>query len=151
MIYFMQPVEGGPIKVGSSENIEARRKQLETHYGRSLSVLATIPGGRKEERKIHERFSHLRLGRTEQFRPAPDLMEFIGRPLLVHPNPNAVEALPCAQGVPVRLEFDEDILAIARMVAAARGISLSRYIEDSMRSVVRKDMEREFRKRLRKR
>jgi hypothetical protein len=52
-----------------------------------------MPGGRDEETAIHDRFSHLRLGRTEQFRPASDLMEFIGRPLLVDLNPDAVEVM----------------------------------------------------------
>ncbi len=91
MVYFMQATEGGPVKIGHSADVDRRRTTLEGFYGKELAVLATLPGGRKEERQIHSRFAHLRIGRTEQFRPAIDLMEFIGRPLLVGANPEATE------------------------------------------------------------
>ena len=94
MVYFMQSVDGGPIKIGCSINLQQRREKLEQEYGTPLAVLATIDGGRAEEQAIHARFSHLRLGRSEQFRPGSDLLAFIGRPLLVGPNPDAVEAMP---------------------------------------------------------
>lgn len=88
MIYFAQAVDGGgPIKIGTSEDIPARIKQLEATYRRPLAVLATMPGGREEERAIHERFSSLRFGKTEQFRPDPELLAFIGRPLFVSALP----------------------------------------------------------------
>lgn len=93
MIYFVQPVSGGPVKIGTTINLESRLKQLESHYGQPLAVLATQEGGRTEEAEIHARFSHLRFGHTEQFKPAPELMDFIGRPLLVNPDPSAVESL----------------------------------------------------------
>jgi Meiotically Up-regulated Gene 113 (MUG113) protein len=103
LIYFMQPVDGGPIKIGFSDNVEVRHRQLEAHYGKPLAILATMPGDPTVEAKVHERFAHLRLGeqgkrgrQPEQFRPAPDLMEFIGRPLLVCTNPDAVEAMESA-------------------------------------------------------
>jgi hypothetical protein len=94
VIYFVQPVDGGPIKIGCSENVDARVQQLQSLYKRPLSILKTLPGGRKEEMSIHKRFAHLRLGHTEQFRPASDLMEFIGGSLLVGANPETVEAMP---------------------------------------------------------
>lgn len=93
MIYFLQPIDGGPVKIGTTENVEARHKQLEATYGQPLALLATMPGGRGEETAIHARFGHLRFGRSEQFRPSLDLMEFLGRPLLVGANPEAVEAM----------------------------------------------------------
>jgi hypothetical protein len=58
-----------------------------------LALLATLPGGYKEEREIHEKFAHLRFDRTEQFAPATELMEFIGKPLLVAADPDAVEVM----------------------------------------------------------
>jgi hypothetical protein len=61
-------------------------------YGAELALLARMEGDRTTEAEIHGRFSHLRLGRTEQFRPGADLMAFIGRPPLVNPDPDAVEA-----------------------------------------------------------
>lgn len=82
MIYFAQPVDGGPVKIGTTENLPQRLAGLESTYGKPMALLGTMPGGRDEERAIHDRFSHLRLGRTEQFRPEPELMQFIGKPLL---------------------------------------------------------------------
>ena len=97
MIYFVQPIDGGPVKIGCSQDVAIRLRQLESHYGCRLVLLATRPGDFEEEAEIHERFSHLRLGRTEQFRPALDLMEFIGRPLLVGANTDVVEAIEPAE------------------------------------------------------
>jgi hypothetical protein len=100
VIYFMQSTEGGSIKIGYTCDLRRRHKQLEKHYGCQLAVLATMPGDLDEEAEIHERFAHLRHARTygqrrrpELFQPAADLMEFIGRPLLVGANPNAIECL----------------------------------------------------------
>ena len=69
MIYFLKPVDGGPVKIGCSEDVDRRREQLEWHYGRPLALLGTMPGGREEERAIHVRFAEHRIGRTELFRP----------------------------------------------------------------------------------
>ena len=94
MIYFVQPVSGGPIKIGYSEDVPRRHKQLEGTYRQPLTLLAAIDGEMEDEAAIHARFSHLRLGITEQFRPEADLMEFSGCPVLVSQNPAAVEAMP---------------------------------------------------------
>ena len=93
MIYFIQPTDGGPVKIGTTTNLDLRLEQLEKHYGCALAALATMDGGPADEREIHARFAHLRYGHTEQFQPASDLMEFISRPLLVVANPEAVEAI----------------------------------------------------------
>jgi hypothetical protein len=91
VIYFAQSVDGGPVKIGTAVDVDRRIAQLEAYYGRQLAVLAILPGGPDEEAAIHERFAHLRLdgkgrcGRQpEQFRPAADLMAFIGKPLFVN-------------------------------------------------------------------
>ena len=63
MICFMQPVDGGPVKIGFSDHVEVRHSPLETHYGKPLAVLATIPGDLDVEAEIHERFAHLRFDR----------------------------------------------------------------------------------------
>jgi hypothetical protein len=93
VIYFLQSSSGGPIKIGYSQDVETRIGQLEADFGRPLALLRVMPGGRDEEKAIHGRFAHLRLGQTEQFRPASDLMDFIGRPLLVGANPDTVEVM----------------------------------------------------------
>jgi hypothetical protein len=90
LIYFAQ-LDTGAIKIGTTRDVEGRLSGLESHYGRPLALLATMRGGRATERKLQERFAHLRIGKTEQFRPGPDLLEFIGKPLLVSANPDAIE------------------------------------------------------------
>ncbi len=90
MIYFLQATEGGPVKIGHTNNVKRRLEHLEFHYGRSLTLLGTREGGLRREREIQARFSHLRLGITEQFRPASDLMQFIGAPSTVDVNPMTV-------------------------------------------------------------
>lgn len=130
MIYFMSPTDGGPVKIGRTDNLDRRREQLETHYGCQLAVLATIEGGKPEEREVHRRFKHLRLGRTEQFRPGADLMAFIGRPLLVGPNPDAVEAIEPRRinnTRPIRLDLPPNVHRMLRLIAADEGVSMAAF------------------------
>lgn len=87
MIYFVQPIDGGPVKIGYSANVPVRVRQLELHYNCPLAVLAVIDGDLEDEAELHERFGHLRFGRTEQFQPAVDLMAFIGKPLFASAVP----------------------------------------------------------------
>jgi hypothetical protein len=63
-------------------------------YRTPLAVLAVRDGDQNEEARVHALFDHLRIDLTEQFRPAPDLLAYIGRPLLVSANPEAVERMP---------------------------------------------------------
>lgn len=76
MIYFAQ-LATGAIKIGTTGDIKGRLAWLAAHYGQRLKLLSTIPGGRAKEREIHERFAHLRVGRTERFEPGDDLLDFI--------------------------------------------------------------------------
>lgn len=148
-VYFAQAVSGGPIKIGYSNDVEIRIKQLEKHYGRPLAVLATHPGGVDEEYSIHQKFSHLRLkgvrnrGRQiEQFRPAADLMEFIGRPLLVSPNPDAVEIMDSFSPHDlnyITAKIERSLIEQARIVAMRRRIALAEYLSDLIRGPVGKD------------
>jgi hypothetical protein len=131
VIYFLQDPDGGAVKIGYTDNFPARLKQLEARYGRPMVVLGTCEGGPEEERAIHERFAHLRFGRTEQFRPAADLMALIGRPLLASPNPDAVEAMADGRvfvihlkGSPAYKEWldgisDETLIPVASIVRDA--------------------------------
>lgn len=96
VIYFVQGLEGGPIKIGCTVDLKIRLKALEAHYGQPLALLATMPGGLEEEQAIHAKFAAARLGRTEQFRPVAEIMVFIGKPLLVSADPDVVEAMPKA-------------------------------------------------------
>lgn len=145
MIYFMQPIAGGPVKIGYSANVDVRREQLEAHYGQPLAILAVTEGERQEEREMHKRFAHLRLGRTEQFRPAADLMAFIGRPLLVDLNPDVIEAMP-----PVRhtamMRVDAETLEKVKLAASLMRMSVADYSSEVLRKVAERDIQREAKK-----
>lgn len=95
----MQQVGGGPIKIGFSDDVDYRRKQLEKKYKRQLVVLAVIPGDKFREKQVHEQFSHLRFGKREQFKPAPDLLHFIGRPLLATADPESIEEMASTEKI----------------------------------------------------
>ena len=70
------------IKIGKSVCPPTRVKYLAMEYGKPMTLLATMPGDREEERMIHQRFAHIRLPATkttqpEWFYPVPELMDFI--------------------------------------------------------------------------
>jgi hypothetical protein len=140
LIYYIQSAEGGPIKVGYSNDVPRRIRQLEAHYGKPIAILGTMWGGRAEEAEIHARFAHLRIGRTEQFRPAADLMAFIGRPLFV--NQSDVELMTPATGRPVPMRFEEDAYELARQAAALFKESIVAYASRVIRERANADLDR---------
>lgn len=145
MIYFAQ-LETGSIKIGTSENVDARIRQLEGHYGAPVALLATIPGGPKEERQLHERFSAFRLGRTEQFRPVREILEFIGLPVLVSQNPDAVEVLEPANGDSKPIKIGMDAYAVLMRLAGMRGMSLAECVSELVVRHGGKEVKEEARK-----
>jgi Meiotically Up-regulated Gene 113 (MUG113) protein len=141
MIYFAQ-LPTGAIKIGKADDVEHRLDQLRRHYGNDLALLATMPGEGQEERALHKRFAHLRIDNRrekEQFRPGPDLMQFIGKPLLVSANPEAVPiALPrSGDGAPARIA--PDLASKARLIVGDRGVDLSEYLSEILRPRITKD------------
>lgn len=134
MIYFVQPVDGGPVKIGTATDVARRLSQLEAHYGAPLALLGTMEGGRAEEREIHARFSHLRFGRTEQFRPAPDLMEFIGLPLFVSAA-GVSELIPEIERKPmaVQVRASQEWADWLQRGAAHCGLPLSSVVDQAVR------------------
>lgn len=93
MIYFAQASAGGPIKIGYSENVPQRIKQLARGLGKTVLVLGIHSQGWFSERWIHQHFAKVRIdacemdrlivckhqqaGRSEWFRDTEDLYEFI--------------------------------------------------------------------------
>lgn len=140
MIYFAQ-LPTGSIKIGYSEDVEARLNQLEKHYRQPLSLLHTMEGDLDTEREIHQRFTHLRFGNSEQFRPGDDLMTFIGKPLLVSVNVALVEAVGTTRD-DVVVKIDKRIAAKARFVASDRNIPAAEYLSDLLRALVDRDFEK---------
>lgn len=67
---------GGQIKIGWSRKVSARLAQLQTGSPIPIKLLGTMPGGRAVERRLHEKFAHLRIS-GEWFTDAPELLAFI--------------------------------------------------------------------------
>lgn len=155
MIYFVQPIDGGPVKIGHSVDVAVRIRQLENHFGRPLVLLGSREGDRNEEQAIHARFAHLRLSgpyrywqQPEQFQPAPELMGFIGRTDSSAEDPETVELMlptsydPSRQDVSVK--FDKTLAGMARMIALSKGVSLAEYISEAARANIEKDFGKEM-------
>lgn len=135
MIYFAQIGEGGPIKIGFSDDVPSRLAQLESHYGRPMILLGTEPGGKPQEASWHARLAPWRFGRTEQFRPVLEVLEAIGRPLLVSSNPETVETVrPRLVAFSVSLDFAEKL----KQAAGERGMTAADFCDRFLSPCVEK-------------
>jgi hypothetical protein len=76
VVYFIQAVDGGRIKIGTTIQLATRLKTLANECETDLRILAVMDGDRGVERAIHERFSGLRAV-GEWFEPGDDLLGFI--------------------------------------------------------------------------
>ena len=76
MIYFIQSGSDGPIKIGMSTNPERRLKELISLAPGGLRLLATVPGGKAKEIKLHKQFAE-DCFQGEWFQPTPALLSFI--------------------------------------------------------------------------
>jgi DNA-binding transcriptional regulator YdaS (Cro superfamily) len=70
-VYFIQAGDGGPVKIGFSENIWARLNNMQPGNHAVLRVVAAFIGGEHDERAVHEMMSAHRT-RGEWF--APDVL-----------------------------------------------------------------------------
>jgi hypothetical protein len=73
-VYFAEAA--GRVKIGWSRKVASRVAQLQTGNASPVRLLCVIPGGRAQERRLHERFAHARLS-GEWFEGTPDLMAYI--------------------------------------------------------------------------
>ena len=76
MIYFIQSGEKGPIKIGFTIDPEKRLGHLQCANPCELTLLKAIHGDMEEERRLHEKFRHLRI-RGEWFKPNRVLRAYI--------------------------------------------------------------------------
>jgi hypothetical protein len=72
--YFIQGVDGGPIKIGKSKDVARRLSDMQGHSPVRLAILGVINSDIEEY--LHKKFSHLRI-RREWFSPDNSLIEFI--------------------------------------------------------------------------
>lgn len=72
-VVYYADMRGGIIKIGfTTQPIGTRMTQL-----RAGTLLATEPGDDQLERLRHQQFAHLRIGKREDFRAAPELTSHI--------------------------------------------------------------------------
>lgn len=77
MIYFLQTGDGRAVKIGLTENVQTRQRDLQSANPYPLVLLATMPGGLTKERELHRRFQAGRIT-GEWFRySTPGLADFI--------------------------------------------------------------------------
>jgi predicted GIY-YIG superfamily endonuclease len=72
-IYFVRAGTTGPVKIGYTNNINRRIKNLQQGNPNKLVLLGLMTGTRDTERALHEKFAKYRL-EGEWFRPVPALL-----------------------------------------------------------------------------
>jgi hypothetical protein len=78
-IYFVQPTDGGLIKIGQTRNSPQKRlAELQIGCPVPLELLGVLPGTIEHERSLHRRFADLRQ-HNEWFEPGERLLYFIRR------------------------------------------------------------------------
>lgn len=75
-VYFITAREIGRVKIGHAVNSSRRLWELQTASSCKLRLEAVIPGGRREERELHAKFSSLKV-RGEWFSLTPQIEELI--------------------------------------------------------------------------
>lgn len=90
MIYFIRSYNQF-IKIGRSNNVDARLKGLQTGSPIKFKVKAILEGGSKTELALHQMFSHIRHN-GEWFRYTDELKWFI-RAIQENPKVNNIKSL----------------------------------------------------------
>lgn len=142
MIYFLQPIGGGRIKIGTTIQLSYRLKQLASEFGDDLEVLAIIDGDRPEERQLHRKFAHLRTV-GEWFEPGDDLLGFIrseGKPWDGTDPRNQYRII----------KIDKATADMAAFVAHCRRQSLQEYLTDLCRETIQGEWNKEVLKEARR-
>lgn len=75
VVYYVA-LRGDRIKIGTTTKLVRRLSEMRV---RDEDVLALEQGGRLLELERHHQFAHLRIGRSEEFRRAPDLEDHIAK------------------------------------------------------------------------
>jgi hypothetical protein len=88
-VYFVADAQRSVVKIGTSEYVDRRIRDLARVNAGRIDLLAVIDGHLHVERFLHEKWSHLRL-HGEWFRLDDDLSEFIAA---VSGNPHAAAGL----------------------------------------------------------
>lgn len=77
IVYFIQAIDSGIIKIGQTTDIGKRLAALQTGCPEQLTVLKTMPGDKSIERLLHKKFSAANK-QGEWFYPTDELLKYIG-------------------------------------------------------------------------
>lgn len=75
-VYFVSAGEGGPIKIGWSQDVGRRIEELQTANPHNLILLATLRGTMADEARFHSMFARFQM-QSEWFEPAQEILDFI--------------------------------------------------------------------------
>jgi hypothetical protein len=121
VVYFIR-IEGGNIKIGTTTNMRRRMAAFATGICDPFSLVGCVPGGREEEREIHNRLARWRV-RGEWFKPAKEVTTFIE---------NAIAQNGCESPIQPDTEADSETRVAAswarksaELISEARGIPLA--------------------------
>lgn len=73
-VYFIQAVDGGPIKIGYGADVTARLNGLQTGSPVTLRIIGICEGDRELEQKLHKELAAHHV-RGEWFRPVPEVRD----------------------------------------------------------------------------
>ena len=68
-VYFIQAIDGGPVKIGRAQDVTARLSELQTASAKKLHVVAKVVGPTELEKKFHKMLKEHRI-RGEWFQPS---------------------------------------------------------------------------------
>lgn len=91
-VYVIRCGESGPVKIGFTTNFLARLRYYETHNPGPVTVLRYMGGTKEDEKRVHQRFGHLRVRShpaTEWFDFDPAMLGNLGLADLPVPETNA--------------------------------------------------------------
>lgn len=75
-VYFVSAGEGGPIKIGWSQDVERRIEELQTANPHKLHLVGKLCGTMADEARVHDLFRQHRL-QSEWFEHVPEILAFI--------------------------------------------------------------------------
>lgn len=74
-LYLMQMGDDGPVKIGVANDVEARRRTLQTAAPHPLHIRVVLNGRGHREREMHQRFAYFRMS-GEWFEPIPEIFDW---------------------------------------------------------------------------
>lgn len=113
MIYFAQPTNGGPIRIGSSSDVGARKRVLSSGIPGGIEIIAEIDGGETGEYFLHEAFSPIWFDR-DWFKSCAVLWTFI---LEIHAK-GRPDWLPSEPETPARVSVDDVVSQFGSLKSA---------------------------------